>query len=457
MNPLDATFLAVEDAVDHMHIGSVGIFEGPPPRYEEVRDAYAAALPLVPRYRQKVRTAPGALGRPVWVDDPHFRLDFHLRHTALPSPGDDDALRRLVGRVMSQQLDRHKPLWETWMVEGLADGSWALVSKVHHCMVDGIAGTDLLAVVLSLEPDAPPRPADTWVPAPEPGTVALVAHSLRGLVEAPFVRARGMAGWLTRPRVLAGRVLDTARGLAAMTPLLAPPPTSVLTGPIGPHRRWDFAHATLAEVKQVRAALGGTVNDVVLAIVTRGLRDLLLATGEPVDGRDVRALIPVSVRPDDARNVYDNRVSSMFAMLPVGIADPIERLGAVRARLSALKASKEADAGAAVIGLADFTPPVLHALAARLVVHRQRNVETVATNVPGPQFPLYLAGRRMRTAFPYVPLAGKVRVGIAIWSYCGQVSFGVTGDDDAAPDVHVVVAGIEDGMRELLKAAAESR
>jgi diacylglycerol O-acyltransferase / wax synthase len=454
MNALDATFLAVEDAVDHMHIGSVEVFEGPAPRYEEVRDAIAAKLPLVPRYRQKVVTAPGSIGRPLWVDDPHFRLDFHLRHAALPPPGGDDELRRFVGRVMSQQLDRRKPLWENWMVEGLADGTWLLVTKVHHCMVDGIAGSDLVSVVLSREAEPERAPVDVWAPAPEPSTVQLALRSVLGLAVAPIAVARSAVGWLVHPGDASARTVNVMRGLVPMARVLPPAPPSVLTGPIGPHRRWDFTRAALSDVKEVRAALGGTVNDVVLAVVARGLRDLLLASGEPVDARVVRTLVPVSVRQPDARGVFDNRVSSMFATLPVGIADPVERLAAVRRQLAELKASKEADAGEAVISLAEFTPPIVHAIAARLVVHRQRNIETVATNVPGPQFPLYLAGRRMIGAYPYVPLLGNVRVGIAIWSYFGTLYFGVTGDDDAAPEIHVVCTGIDEGLRELLKAAA---
>ncbi len=458
MNPLDATFLAIEDAVNHMHIGSLEIFEGPAPRYEDVRSAIEGALPFVPRYRQKVRTAPGNIGRPVWVDDPHFRLDYHLRHTALPPSSDDEDLRRLVGRVMSQQLDRHKPLWENWMIEGLADDSWALLTKVHHCMVDGIAGTDLMSVLLDLTPDGnPDRPVPApWSPRPEPGTLELALHSLGALAMAPVARALSMAGLLARPSDVASRLVEAVRGLSALGGLLPPAPASRLTGPIGPHRRWDHTRVALSDVKAVRSALGGTVNDVVLALVTRGIRDLLLGWGEDVTDRAVRTLIPVSVRAADARGVFDNRVSSIFASLPVAIEDPRERLDTVSRQMQRLKVSGEIGAGEAVITLVDFAPALVHALTARLVVHRQRNVETVATNVPGPQFPLYLAGRRMIAAYPYVPLAGNIRVGIAIWSYLGTLYFGVTGDDDAGPDIHRVCAGIDDGMQELLKYAGEN-
>jgi diacylglycerol O-acyltransferase / wax synthase len=457
MNSLDATFLAVEDAVDHMHIGSAVVFEGPPPRYEDVRAAIGGKLPLVPRYRQKVLTAPASIGRPVWVDDPHFRLDYHLRHAALPPPGDDRALRRFVGQVMSQQLDRHKPLWENYIVEGLPDSSWVLVTKVHHCMVDGIAGSDLLSVVLSATADTEPAPPDPWAPEPEPSTLALARHSLGGLAGAPVTLVRSTAAALRRPIDIARHAGGALRGVLPMARLLPPAPSSALTGPIGPHRRWDHTHVSLADVKVVRAALGGTVNDVVLALSTGAFREFLLANGDPVDGRTVRTLIPVSVRSPDARGTYDNRVSAMFAQLPVGIADPTERFEAVQHQLAALKASSEAQAGEAVVAMTDFAPPILHALGARVIVHRQHNVETVVTNVPGPQFPLYLCGRRMIAAYPYVPLLGRVRVGIAIWSYLGELYFGITGDDDAELDLRVLCNGIDDGLRELLKVAAAGR
>jgi diacylglycerol O-acyltransferase / wax synthase len=456
MKALDATFLAVEDAVNHMHIGSIGVFEGPVPDFADLCAGVASKLALVPRYRQKVRMAPANVGRPVWVDDPYFRLDYHLRHTALPRPGDSRALCKLVGRVMSQQLDRHKPLWETWIVEGLEDGSWAALTKMHHCMVDGVAGTDLLALVLDTSPEQP-RPvvvAESWQPGAEPGALQLAAHSLGGLAGAPVRMLRAVAGGLRRPTATATSAVRAGRGLRPLADLLTPAPTSALTGPIGPHRRWDFCRVSLDDVRHVRTALGGTVNDVVLALTTQGLRALLLAAENVPPDRSVRTLVPVSVREPNARGVFDNRVSAMFAALPVGVDDAVEVLRRVRAQLDTLKGSDEVTTGQAVVGLVGFSLPVVHALGARLLVHRQHMVETVATNVPGPQFPLFWAGRRMIAAYPYVPLAGQVRVGVAIWSYLGVLHFGVTGDDDAVPDLHLVCAGIEDGLRELLKAAS---
>lgn len=452
LGPLDAFFLEAEDAANHMHIGSLGIMEGPPPARGELERLVAGKLPLVPRYRQKVRLAPVNVGRPVWIDDTHFDLSYHIRHTALPPPGGDDELRNLMGRVMSQQLSRHRPLWEMWVIEGLSGDRWAVLSKVHHAIVDGIAGTDLLAAVFDLEPEAPSPPEDHWSPEPEPSTLDLALHSLGGLLAAPVERARSMLPMLGRPTTLARQVVAAARGLGRMGGLLRPSESSVMR-PIGPHRRWGWAKATLADVKTIRGALGGTVNDVVLALVTRGWRDLLESRGEALDGRVVRTMVPVSMRTPDERGQLDNRVSVMFADLPVGIDDPVERLSSISAQLDTLKGSGEIEAVDSVMSAGDFAPPLPHALAARTLTHLQPFVETITTNVPGPQFPLYAAGRQMVEAFPYVPIAGRMDLTVAIFSYIGQLTFAATGEYDHAPDIDVLCAGIENGVRELLDAA----
>ncbi|MBA2326959.1 MAG: wax ester/triacylglycerol synthase family O-acyltransferase [Actinobacteria bacterium] len=458
MSPLDASFLHIEDGVSHMHIGSVAIFEGPPPPYEAFRDMVAGKLPLVPRYRQKVRFVPLQLGRPLWVDDPHFNAGYHLRHTALPRPGGDDQLRNLVGRLMAQQLDRSKPLWEMWMVEGLDDSHWAIVSKVHHCLVDGVSGSDLLAVVLDAEPDPAPPATDDWKPEPEPSDVRVVTEALGDLVVSPYEQFRALRATTRGWRQLAAMAGEVFRGAASFAGAVRPTVPSTLNGPIGPHRRWDWARTTLADVKTVRKGLGGTVNDVVLTVLTKGFRDFLLGRGESVDDRVVRTLVPVSVRTETERGTYNNRVSAMIAELPVGIADPVERLEAIRAQMDGLKESKQAVAGEVLTSLAGFAPATLLALGARVARGiPQRNVNTVTTNVPGPQLQLYAAGRPMLEAFPFVPIAGHVRVGIAIFSYNGMLNYGVTGDYDSAPDIGVLCRGIEDGMSELLKLVSDSQ
>jgi WS/DGAT/MGAT family acyltransferase len=454
LSPLDASFLDIEDEVSHMHIGSIGLYEGPPPSRQEMADAVRAKLHLVPRYRQRVRFPPLRLGPPVWIDDIHFNLDYHVRHTALPAPGGEAELRTLVGRVMSQQLDRAKPLWEIWVVGGMGGGRWALISKTHHCMVDGVSATDLLSVLLDAEREPARGALGRWTARPEPSTAELLALPLGRRLVTPVSAAGAARVALRAPRQAADLALSTLRGTVAMRNLLRAGPSTSLNGPIGPHRRWDWAHAQLSDVKLVRSGLGGTINDVVLAAITRGFRDLLLSRGEPVNDRSVRTLVPVSVRRPGERGVYNNRVSAMFAELPIGLEDPVRRLAAVRTQMDGLKRSQQAVAGEVLTSLSGFAPSMLLALGMRVAFRvPQRSINTVTTNVPGPQQRLFLAGRRMLEAIPYVPLAGQVRTGVAIFSYDGALKFGVTGDYDTAPDIGVLCRGIEAGLAELVRAA----
>ncbi len=461
LSPLDASFLHVEDDVSHMHIASVAIFEGPQPPFADVVDMVEAKLDLVPRYRQKVRFVPFELGRPVWVDDPHFNIEYHLRHTALPAPGGETELRKLVGRVMAQQLDRTKPLWEIWVVEGLEDDRWAILAKTHHALVDGVSGTDLLAVIMDLSPDTPhPARATPWRAHPEPSGLSLLVEAIENMLLSPYEQLRAARAQTRFVRRLAGQAKEVAGGLVALSGLVRPMPLSSLNGPLGPHRRYAWASTSVEDIKAVRKDHGGTFNDVVLASITNGFRELLLSRGEDTE-RVVRTLVPVSVRSRDASGkavgdgTYENKVSAMFAELPVDIDDPILRLHAITAQMKDLKDSKQAVAGEALTSMSGFAPPMLLALGMRLATRAgQRNVNTVTTNVPGPQFPLYAAGRRMVRAFPYVPLAGQVRIGVAIFSYNGEVNFGITGDYDGAPDIDVLAGGIEDGMTQMRKVGA---
>jgi WS/DGAT/MGAT family acyltransferase len=459
LSPLDASFLHVEDSVSHMHIGSVGIFEGPAPRCEEFVDAVSGKLPRVPRYRQLVRRVPGDLGRPLWVDDPHFNIEYHVRHTALPAPGGEEELRRLVGRIMSQQLDRAKPLWEMWMVDGLEGGRWALVSKVHHCMVDGVAGTELLSLIMDLTPEYLPVEPTELLPRPAPSSVSLMAQALGDIALVAIRPARSLREALRVPSEAVGQLAEVAHGLSSMLGVMRPTPATSLNGPIGPHRRWAWAIATVEDVKQVRARHGGTFNDVVLACITTGFRELLISRGESAD-RIVRTMVPVSIRPRDARGIavgdgeLSNRISVMFADLPVGEPDPVIRLHDITLQMEGLKDSHEAVAGEALTSIGGFAPPNLLALGVRYASKAsQRNINTVTTNVPGPQLPLYVLGRKMLQAFPFVPLGVQMRITIAIFSYNGQVSFGVTGDYDTAGDLGVLCIAIEKGLADLLSAA----
>jgi WS/DGAT/MGAT family acyltransferase len=460
LNPLDALFVDAEDQDPHtsMAIASIAVFEGPAPSQEEVLAHLAGRLPLVPRYRHKLRTVPFRLGRPVWVDDPDFDLRYHVRRTALPAPGGDEQLSALMGRVMSQRLDRDHPLWEYWVVEGLAQDRWGLISKVHHCMVDGISGTDLYRVLFDFTPEpAPPaaddRPAESMLAEPSP--LRLAAQAAVEAVVMPLREAAALTGAMVGdPRRASRQVADTLRAAAKLAPSLWPAPGSSLSGHIGRQRRYTLARASLDDVKEIKRKLGGTVNDVVLGAISGGFRALLLARGEEPQPHKVPSLVPVSVRAAGEESIYDNRVSALVASLPVHIAGPVERLAAVRAELSALKASKEAILGEELITLGRYSPFPLTSRTVRLVFSLpQREIVTVTTNVPGPQQPLYGLGRRLLEIIPYVPIATTLRTGIAIFTYCGSVTFGITGDFATSPDLDVLARGIERDVSELLRAA----
>jgi diacylglycerol O-acyltransferase / wax synthase len=449
MSPMDASFLHIEGPNNPMHIGGVSIFEGPAPPFERLEEMVSAKLDSVPRYRQKVRFVPLSIGRPVWVDDPYFNLAYHLRHSALPTPGSDEILRRTAARIFAHHLDRRKPLWEIWMIEGLSENRWALLSKVHHCMVDGVSATDLMTVMFDDIPGT--EAAGAWQPTPEPSDIELVLRTVTHQALNPSEQIRIVRAAVRRPRATLAQAQEALRALASAGGVLRPLGRSSLTGPVGPHRSWSTAHLRLGDVKTIRGALGGTVNDVVLTIVAGGLRRLLESRGEVVDGRSVRALIPVSVRRPGERGVYNNQVSAMFAELPVGIVDPAARLAAVREQMDGLKDSRQAVAGQVLTSLSGFAPPLLLALGGRLAARSPSlGVQTGVTNVPGPQQSLQTLDRRMLESFPFVPVIGNVRISIAIFSYDGGLYFGVTGDYDSSNDVDVLTAGIEAAMGQLL-------
>jgi diacylglycerol O-acyltransferase len=453
MSPMDASFLHIEGPNNPMHIGGLSIFEGPAPPFERLEEMVFSKLDAVPRYRQKVRFVPLDLGRPVWVDDPHFNLGYHLRHSALPSPGSEEILRRTAARIFAQALDRRKPLWEIWMLEGLSENRWALLSKVHHCMVDGVSATDLMTVMFD---EAASKPATTaWQPTPEPSDAELLVRTLRHQVLNPSEYVRAARAVVRRPRATLVQGAEFARAAASAGGLLKPLGSTSLVGPVGPHRAWSTAYIHLSDVKSIRAALGGTVNDVVLTVVAGGLRELLQSRGEDVEDRTVRALVPVSVRRAGETGVYNNQVSAMFADLPVGIADPVARLERVRQQMDGLKQSKQAVAGEVLTSLSGFAPPLLLALGGRLAARSPSlGVHTGVTNVPGPQSPLQTLGRRMLESFPFVPLIGQVRTSIAIFSYNGGLYFGVTGDYDSSRDIDVLTGAVEASMSELLSLAS---
>ena len=456
LNPLDAQFVDAEDEDRHtsMAIASIAVFEGPAPTYDELLTHLRGRLPLVPRYRQKLRKVPFRLGPPVWVDDQNFDLRFHVRQTALPPPGGDQQLNKLMARVMGQRLDRDYPLWEYWLVQGLADGRWALISKIHHCMVDGVSGTDLYRVIFDISPEPSAPAVDNRAVAGPPSSLALTARAAVDMVMMPVREATALGGALSNPGAAVQQVIDMARAIPRMANSMLPATGSSLSGPIGQQRRYTWARASLNDVKTIKGKLGGTVNDVVLAAISGAFRDLLLSRGEEPQPFMIPSLVPVSVRAPGEENIYENRVSAILAYLPIHIADPVERLTAIKAEISALKASHESKVMETLVSLGRFTPYPLASVGVQLVYSlHQREIVTVTTNVPGPRQSLYGMGRKLVEIIPYVPIATTMRTGVSIFTYCDHVTFGITGDYVSTPDIEVLARGIENGMAELLSAA----
>jgi diacylglycerol O-acyltransferase len=457
LSPLDAAFLDAEDSDRHasLAIASIAVMDGPPPSQEELVEVVGARMRSIPRARQKVRRVPLDLGPPVWVDDPHFDPSYHFRRTALPAPGDEAALHRLIARIMSQRLDRDRPLWESWAIEGLAGNRWAVLTKLHHCLADGVSGAQLHEVMFSGSPDVVPWPP-TWVPEPEPepGTVRLLLGALSGLARNPADQIGRLVAALRAPARVAHLVADTVKGFAALAGALRPAAPSSLSGPIGQQRRYGVARASLPNVVNVGESFGVTVNDVVLTAISGAFRTLLLHRGERPDAHTVRTLVPVSVRGHGEESILDNRFSLVVPFLPVDVAEPVEALAEVHTRLIEAKASGEAEAGRSVTSLAAHEPfgPVSWAirLATRLP---QRNIVTVTTNVPGPRTPLYVLGRKVVEILPVVPIALRLRIGVAMMSYCDNVVFGITADYDSAPEVDLLTIAIEQGIADLAAAA----
>ena len=454
LSGLDASFLALETDGAHMHVGSVLLFDGPAPAYEELLAAIDARLHLVPRYRQKLAYPPLAQARPVWVDDPHFNVGYHVRHTALPAPAGEDQLRALAGRVFSQQLDRSKPLWEIWLVHRVGEGCFGLVCKTHHALVDGISGVDIMTVLFDLEPDPPERePGPPWYPRPVPSGTTLAAEALIERAKTPLDLARSAAGALGGPREAASAAAGTLAGLASMAAAgIGGAPPSPLNTRIGPHRRFAWVESDLGRFKAIKSALGGTVNDVVLAVVTGALREHLLRRGREPEGLELKAMVPVSIRAEAERGALGNRVAAMYAPLPVGLKDPLERFKTVHEALGDLKASGQAVGAERLTQLAGFAVPTVLDQAARLQ-SRQRFFNLTVTNVPGPQFPLYMLGRKLRSFYPEVPLVLNTALGIAIMSYDGKLFFGLLGDYDAMDDLDAFASDLRASIAELATAA----
>jgi len=455
LSSIDASFLHQEGPESHMHIGGVLIFRGPPPDFDEFLDHVRSRLHLVPRYRQKLATPPLQTGRPLWVDDPTFNIEYHVRQTALPSPGSEEQLLRLAARIASQQLDRSKPLWECWLVEGLEGGRFAMISKTHHSLVDGISGVDLATVLFDLErtPRRPPADLEAWQPHPEPSAAELVLAGVRGAANTAAGLLARAAGASLKPAHTLERVRDAAEGVGEIVWAgLNPAPATPLNVEIGPHRRFAVVRQELSDYKLVKDTLGGTVNDVVLTVVSGALAGWLRSRGVRTEGLEMRALVPVSVRTENEHGTLGNRLTVMRGPLPVYINDPVARLRFVKRAMDGLKESKQAVGAATLAAVNNLAPPTILAQASRLNFST-RLFNLIVTNIPGPQLPLYVLGRELEDLFPVAFLPKGHALAVAIMSYNGGIDYGLLGDYDALEDIEVIADGIEAALAELVAAA----
>jgi diacylglycerol O-acyltransferase len=442
LSPLDAAFLDLEDSDRHasLAIASVAVLRGPAPGQDEYVAAIGPRFAAIRRARQRVLRVPFDLSAPVWADDPDFDVGYHFRRTAVPAPGDDEALHRLIARIMAQRLDRDRPLWECWVIEGLADDRWAVLTKLHHCMADGVSGTRLYHAIFADTPASAP----TTAVDPVPGPMNLVLDAVGDLAR----KAAGQVGLLLGAVRAPMRLI---RGAAELAAAIRPTTPSSLSGPIGAARRYHVARVPLSAVVRVAKAYGTTVNDVVLTAISAGLRAILLSRGERPDPRTVRTLVPVSVRATGALDELDNRISLLLPYLPVDIADPVDALAEVHRRLAREKATGEAEAGRAITDIAAREPFAPVSLAIRFAARLpQRSIVTVTTNVPGPRAPLHVLGREVLELLPYVPIAVRMRLGVAVMTYCDEAVFGVTADFTTMPDAGLVADTIERTLADLV-------
>jgi diacylglycerol O-acyltransferase / wax synthase len=456
LTPLDASFLHIEDARQPMHVGAVMIFDGSPPDYEDFVDHVGRRLSMVPRYRQRLAHVPFGQGRPKWVDDENFDLHFHVRATALPRPGTEHELRVLAARVFAQSLNREKPLWEMWLVEGLEGDRFAIVSKTHHAVVDGVSGLDVLSVLFAPEDEQATNSSREWRPRPAPSGASLLSEALIERATMPAEALRPVRALFRGPRTALRRIYETAgaMGAFAFAGIQPAPSTPYNSRLVGVNRRVAWVREDLDTIKAIKNELGGTVNDVILTVVTRALRSHLLSLGTRVDGLTLKAFVPVSVRGDSDRGSekLGNQVAGMIAPLPVGCDDPRSCLEQISGAMNGLKKSGQAVGATALTELTGFAPPNLLDQAARIQIG-QPFVNLVVTNVPGPQFPLYMGDRELLDIVPLVPVANNLNLGVAIVSYNGRIDIGLVADFDTVPDLDVVGELFDGALKEMAEVA----
>jgi diacylglycerol O-acyltransferase / wax synthase len=462
LSAMDASFLYLEDHTTPMHVGGVAVFRRPRSGfdYDSLLALIDRRLALVPRYRQKVRQVPGRLARPVWVDDRDFDLAYHVRRSALPRPGSDDQLHELTARLMSRKLDHTRPLWEVYLVEGLSRNRIALITKTHQAMVDGRAAIDLEQVILDVSASQKPNEAgDLWMPRPEPSVGQLAIEAVVDAVQRPGEIVENVRAAVADATATGRKVVRVLGGLAsAMRVAVVPPPPGPLNVPTSTQRRFAVAKARLDDFRAVRRAHGGTVNDVVLAVVSGALRAWLLSRGEVVTASTtLRAMVPLSIRLGDMdqhteiAGSMQNKVSAYLVDLPVGEPNPVVRLHHVSHAMRAHAESGQSVAADTLVRLSGFAPPTLHALGARVANGFSNRVFNVAvTNVPGPQVPLYAAGAKMMEMYPVIPLARNQALAIGVTSYDGGVYFGLNGDRDAMSDLDVLATMIGESVEEMI-------
>ncbi|MBO9531923.1 MAG: wax ester/triacylglycerol synthase family O-acyltransferase [Solirubrobacteraceae bacterium] len=456
LSGIDAGFLHQEDDAALMHIGGLAVCEGPPPQLADVLDSVRMRIHLVPRYRQRLHYPPREAGRPYWIDDENFDIEDHIRHTALPAPGNDEELMKLAARIFSQRLDRGRPLWELWVVEGLEDDRWAIISKTHHALIDGISGVDLATVLCTLDPEMPEEPKlGPWSPQSTPTATELAGRSLQNTARDLVSAATGAVRALQQPEDAARRVRDVARGVGSIAwASLAPAPSSPLNHLAGPHRRYRGVQTDLTDLRLVKNTFGGSINDVVVTVVTGALRRWLLSRGVRTEGLELRALVPVSVRGDAQRGEFGNKLAVMQGPLPVYVDDPLDRYLIVRQAMDDLKASGQALGAEVLAGVQNLAPPTLLAQASRLQFSTHF-FNLLVTNVPGPQLPLYMVGRKLLDIYPIAFLPQGHGLAIAVFSYNGHLDFGLLADFDTIPDVDVISEGVTQSVDELVRLARE--